>query len=85
MTHNTIESKKFYTILPQGNIPLNKYMKKFKAKKNKIPFSYNSGENSHFLKQNELKRIIHEEIQTISIWIVQLILKLIQKKMIYRI
>ena len=61
-SYNTIESKKFYTILPQGNIPLNKYMKKFK-KKNKIPFSYNSGENSHFLKQNELKRIIHEEIQ----------------------
>ena len=62
-SYNTIESKKFYIILPQGNIPLNKYMKKFKANKNKIPFSYNSSENSHFLKQNELKKIIQEEIQ----------------------
>ena len=62
-SYNTIESKKFYIILPQGNIPLNKYMKKFKANKNKIPFSYNSSENSHFLKQNELKKIIQQEIQ----------------------
>ena len=62
-SYNTIESKKFYIILPQGNISLNKYIKKFKANKNKIPFSYNSNENSHFLKQNELKKIIQEEIQ----------------------
>ena len=62
-SYNTIESKKFYIILPQGNISLNKYMKKFKANKNKIPFSYNSSENSHFLKQNELKKIIQQEIQ----------------------
>ena len=60
---NTIESKKFYIILPQGNTPLNKYMKKFKANKILNPFSYNSSENSHFLKQNELKKIIQEEIQ----------------------
>ena len=62
-SYNTIEGKKFYIILSQGNNEIKKYLKKFKAKKILKPFSYNSNENSHFLKQNELKKIIQAEIQ----------------------
>ena len=60
-SYNTIESKKFYIILPQGKIKINKYLKKFKAKKTLKPFSYNSNENTHYLSSKDLKRIIDAE------------------------
>ena len=54
---NTIEAKKFYIILPKlGNI--NKYIKKFKTKKIKKPFSYNSSNVENILSVADLKSLI---------------------------
>ena len=54
---NTIEAKKFYIILPKlGNI--NKYIKKFKTKKIKKPFSYNSNNVENILSVADLKSLI---------------------------
>ena len=67
-SYNTIESKKFFIILPhQGKSlsdkkrTISQYMKRFSAKKPKIPYSYNSKDNKDFLSINKLKKIILEQ------------------------
>lgn len=60
-SHNTIESKNFYIILPNKDSKLKKYISKFKAKKIKKSFSYNSKDNKNFLSVKELKKIIDKE------------------------
>ena len=56
---NTIESLKYYIILPQmDKKDLNRYLKIFKAKKINKPFSYNSKDNKIFLSAKELKNLI---------------------------
>ena len=62
-SYNTIESKKFFIILPhQGKLlsdkkrTLSQYMERFSAKKPKIPYSYNSKDNKDFLSINKLKK-----------------------------
>lgn len=67
-SYNTIESKKFFIILPhQGKLlsdkkrTLSQYMERFSAKKPKIPYSYNSKDNKDFLSINKLKKLILEQ------------------------
>ncbi|NMC98466.1 MAG: polysaccharide biosynthesis protein, partial [Bacteroidales bacterium] len=60
---NTYETKKYYIILPSiqffaTNTNLKNSIKKLGAKKVKNEFSYSSGNNKHFLKVNELKKLI---------------------------
>lgn len=56
---NTIENSRYYIILPKlPNIEESKYIKKFKAKKIKKIFSYNSQENKSFLTINQLKNLL---------------------------
>ena len=57
-SYNTIETKKFFVILPYKGIQLNKFLKKYKAKKNKKAFSYNSKNNQQYLTISQLKKII---------------------------
>ena len=55
---NTIEAKDFYIILP-GNLKNKKvYLKKFKAKQIKKPFSYNSLDNFKKMNSSQLKKLI---------------------------
>ena len=58
-SYNTIETKKFFVILPYKGIKLNKFLKKYKAKKNKTAFSYNSKNNQQYLTISQLKKIIN--------------------------
>ena len=67
-SYNTIESKKFYVILPHEGKSysdrgksISQYLKKFSAKKLKAPYSYNSKSNKNYLTVKELKKIIFEE------------------------
>lgn len=61
---NTVEAKDFYAILPNSDYldwNLNTYIiknKKFKWKKCKRFFSYNSLENKHYLKINDIKLLL---------------------------
>jgi UDP-N-acetylglucosamine 4,6-dehydratase (inverting) len=56
---NCIELKKYYLIINSRNIKeINKYINIFKGKKTATPFSYDSFNNKHFLKPQELKNII---------------------------
>lgn len=64
-SYNTIESKNFYVILPHDGKSYSdstknvlQYIKKFKAKKIKTPFSYNSKDNKDYLNVKKLKKII---------------------------
>ena len=58
-SNNTYDIGKYYLILPNEFILKNrKFLRKFKAKKVKFGFSYNSLENNLFLKVNELKKMI---------------------------
>ena len=54
---NTIENKKFFIILSTKNNQ-KKYLKKFKAKKVKNEFSYNSLENKEKLSTKDLKKLL---------------------------
>tara|TARA_B100001057_G_scaffold500025_1_gene613032 strand:+ start:323 stop:1294 length:972 start_codon:yes stop_codon:yes gene_type:complete len=54
---NTIENKKFFIVLPT-KISQKKYLKKFKAKKVKKEFSYNSDENKERLSINSLRKLL---------------------------
>lgn len=67
-SYNTIESKKFYIILPHDGKSFSdnrksiyQYIKKFSAKKLLKPFSYNSKDNKEYLNVEDLKKIILEE------------------------
>ena len=62
-SHNTIQSKKYYIILPSGINNVSQYLKKFSAKQIKKSFSYNSKDNSKYLTVSELKEIIDKEIK----------------------
>ena len=56
---NTIVNNNYYLILPHlEKDQLKKYLKKFKAKKIKTFFSYNSRDNEKFLSINQLKDLI---------------------------
>lgn len=58
-SYNSYDLGKFYVILPQKPVfNLKNYIKKNKAKKLAPGFSYNSGNNIHFLSVNELKNLI---------------------------
>ena len=58
-SYYTIENSKNYIILPKLEKKiLNKYLKKFKAKKIKKPFSYNSKDNPNFLTIKKLRKLI---------------------------
>ena len=72
-SYNTIESKKFFVILPhEGKSYSDKtkstsqYMKKFSAKRIKKPFSYNSKDNQDYLNIKKLKKVISEQKKIIS-------------------
>ena len=54
---NTIENEKFYIVLPT-KINEKKYLNKFKAKKVKKEFSYNSDENKEKLSVNSLRKLL---------------------------
>ncbi len=56
-SYNTIESKKFFIILPSKISTKSKYIKKFKASVIKKPFSYNSLDNPQKLSIKELKKL----------------------------
>ena len=67
-SYNTIESKNFYIILPHEGKSysdkkrtISQYIKKFSAKKLKLPYSYNSKDNKDYLSIKKLKKIIIEE------------------------
>ena len=62
-SHNTIQAKKYYIILPSGINNVSQYLKKFSAKPIKKSFSYNSKNNSKYLTVNQLKEIIEKEIK----------------------
>lgn len=56
---NVIELNNYYLILQNNNLKqLKYYQKKFKAKKLKKQFSYNSKNNKVFLKINEIKKLL---------------------------
>ena len=57
-SYNTLESKNFYIVLPTNIENKKKYIKKFKSKVIKKPFSYNSKDNLDKLKISDLKKII---------------------------
>ena len=58
-SNNTYDIGKYYLILPNEFVLKNrKFLRKFKAKKVKFGFSYNSLDNNSFLKINELKKMI---------------------------
>lgn len=57
-SYNTLESKNFYIVLPTNIENKKKYIKKFKSKVIKKPFSYNSEDNLDKLKISDLKKII---------------------------
>ena len=60
-SQNTLELKNFYIILPSLNKKiLSFYSKKFKAKKVKKGFVYNSNSNKNFLTVAKLKKLILE-------------------------
>ncbi len=62
-SHNTIETKKYYIILPSGIKDPSQYIKVFSAKKIKRSFSYNSKDNRKYLSVDQLKKIINKEIK----------------------
>ena len=58
-SNNTYDIGKYYLILPNEFVLKNRsFLRKFKAKKVKFGFSYNSLDNNSFLKINELKKMI---------------------------
>ena len=59
---NTLETKKFYIILPNDNSGVYKYYKvKLGAKKVKEGFEYSSEKNGKFLSVSDIKKIIKDE------------------------
>ena len=56
-SHNTIETKSFFIILPNRK-KMDKYLKIFNAKKITKPFSYNSYNNDRKLNISDLRLIL---------------------------
>jgi len=62
-SYNTYDLGKYYVILPQNLIfDIESFIKENKAKKVKPGFSYNSGQNKHFLSVDELKVLIDNNL-----------------------
>ncbi len=58
---NTIDVGNYYLILPSNNLgDLKNFVKRYKKLKFLSEFSYSSGKNDHFLKVNELKKILEK-------------------------
>jgi UDP-N-acetylglucosamine 4,6-dehydratase/5-epimerase len=57
-SNDTYDINKYYLILNNNKKLINHYKKKFKAKKINKNFSYNSKDNSKFLKIDEIKKLI---------------------------
>lgn len=58
---NTIDIGNYYLILPTNNLgDLKNFVKKYKKLKFLNEFNYSSGKNKHFLKINELKKILEK-------------------------
>lgn len=58
---NTIDVGNYYLILPSNNLgDLKNFVKRYKKLKFLSEFSYSSGKNEHFLKVNELKKILEK-------------------------
>ena len=59
-SYNTYDIGNYYVILPTiANWNLEKFIKKFKAKKVPIGFNYNSNENKEFLSVKQLNKLIY--------------------------
>ena len=62
-SYNTYDLGKYYVILPQNPIfDIESFINENKAKKVKPGFSYNSGQNKHFLSVDELKVLIDNNL-----------------------
>ncbi len=60
-SYNTYDLGKYYVILPQNPVfDIESFIKEKKAKKVKPGFSYNSGQNKHFLTVDELRVLIEK-------------------------
>ena len=58
---NTIDIGNYYLILPSNNLgDLKNFVKRYKKLKFLNEFNYSSGKNKHFLKVNELKKILEK-------------------------
>ena len=58
---NTIDVGNYYLILPSNNLrDLKNFVKRYKKLKFLNEFNYSSGKNKHFLKVNELKKILEK-------------------------
>ena len=58
---NTIDIGNYYLILPTNNLgDLKNFVKKYKKLKFLNEFNYSSGKNKHYLKINELKKILEK-------------------------
>ena len=61
---NTIENSKYYIILPSLEKKKKlEYLKYYKAREIKEPFSYNSKDNKYFLNTKELKNLINNNVK----------------------
>lgn len=62
---NTYDIGKYYCILPVSDyFDKNKFIKKFKAKKVELGFSYNSGTNNEWETVESLKKLIHKYVKS---------------------
>jgi UDP-N-acetylglucosamine 4,6-dehydratase len=62
---NTYDIGKYYCILPVSDyFDTNKFIKKFKAKKVELGFSYNSGTNNEWETVESLKKLIHKYVKS---------------------
>jgi UDP-N-acetylglucosamine 4,6-dehydratase/5-epimerase len=60
---NTIELKNYYVILPTSSFINSKKMeKKYKGKRVKIGFSYNSGNNTKWLSIEEIRKLVKKHV-----------------------
>tara|TARA_Y100000590_G_C15700923_1_gene1006750 strand:- start:1279 stop:2283 length:1005 start_codon:yes stop_codon:yes gene_type:complete len=57
-SYNTLETKKYYIVLPSNLKNSKKYLKKYNAKRLKKPFSYNSFDNIKKLSVNDIKKLL---------------------------
>lgn len=60
---NTIDTGKYFAILPAGNIK-EKYLKYYKAKEVPVGFRYNSGTNDQWIDEIELRKLIRNNIDS---------------------
>ena len=62
-SYNTYDLGKYFVILPQNPVfNLDSFIRDKKAKKVKPGFSYNSGQNKHFLNVDELRILINKNL-----------------------